>query len=63
MSNYVESEGKSLPVSGPKLGSANLPELRGAAWPMMLGQMGAPLKSLHSNCSNTGEQLNNGERW
>jgi hypothetical protein len=41
----------SVPV-GPKLGSANLPELRGAAWPMMLGQMGAPLKSLHCNCNN-----------
>lgn len=47
MSNHVESETeKSVPVLGPKLGSANLPELSGAAWPMMLGQMGAPLKSL-----------------
>eukprot|EP00435_Cladocopium_sp_Y103_P039975 s971_g10.t2 len=31
---------KAVLVSCPKLGSANLPELRGAAWPMMLGQMG-----------------------
>jgi len=31
---------KAVLVSCPKLGSANVPELRGAAWPLMLGQMG-----------------------
>ena len=49
-----------LSISGPKLGSANPPELRGAAWPMMLGQMGAPL-----NCTAaTGETVTSHvERW
>eukprot|EP00438_Fugacium_kawagutii_P016015 Skav233582 [mRNA] locus=scaffold2520:159161:160975:+ [translate_table: standard] len=31
---------KAMLVSCPKLGSANVPELRGAAWPLMLGQLG-----------------------
>ena len=33
---------------GPKLGSANVPELRGAAWPLMLGQMGTSAKQRNS---------------